>query len=122
MMTRSKKKPKPPESAGSRLREAIESEFDLSEPEALLLANACATADMLERVEREIATGPLIVAGSRQQQVSNPLIATQIELGAHLVRLLGALRVPLGEEDPEKALTSRMARKAAMVRWHGWAG
>jgi hypothetical protein len=115
-------RPKKPVSAGDRLRQAIEGEFELSEPETQLLAKACATADLLDRVEQEIASGPLVVEGSRQQQVSNPLIATQIELGAHLVRLLEALSVPLGEEDPEESTVSRMARRAAMARWHGKAG
>jgi hypothetical protein len=116
---RSSKRPKKPVSAGDRLRVAIEDEFELSEPETQLLAKACATADLLDRIEREVAAGPLVVEGSRQQQVSNPLIATQIELGAHLLRLLEALRVPLGEEDPEETETTRLARKAAMARWHG---
>jgi hypothetical protein len=117
---RSSKRPKKPVSAGDRLRVAIEGEFELSEPETLLLAKACATADLLDRIEREVAAGPLVVEGSRQQQVSNPLIATQIELGAHLVRLLEALCVPLGgEEDPQETETTRLARKAAMARWHG---
>ena len=116
------KRPKKPVSAGDRLRQAITSEFELSEAERQLLAKACATADLLERVEGEVVGAPLVKAGSRGQPVSNPLIATQIELGAHLVRLLEALRVPLGEEDPEETETTRLARKAAMARWHGRAG
>jgi hypothetical protein len=117
------KRPKKPVSAGDRLRAAITDEFDLSEPEMQLLAKACSTADLLERVEREITTGPLVVEGSRQQQVSNPLIASMVQLQAHLVALLGALGVPLGEvEDPEEATVSRQARRAALIRWHGRAG
>jgi len=91
----------------------------LSEAEGLLLEKACATADLLERVEAEVATGALVKAGSRGQPVADPLIQTQVELGAHLIRLLEALRVPFGEEDPEEAMTSQLARKAAMTRWHG---
>jgi hypothetical protein len=124
-MTQRAKKPgskRPKDSAGDRLRAAIESEFELSEGEGLLLEKACATADLLERVEAEVGAGPLVVEGSRQQQVAHPLIQTQVELGAHLVRLLEALRVPLGEEDSEGATTSRLARKAALTRWHGRAG
>ena len=113
------KRPKRPVSAGGRLRESISEEFELSEAEGLLLEKAAGVADLLERVEREVATGPLVVEGSRQQQVAHPLIGTQVELGAHLVRLLEALRVPLGEEDPQEAMTSQLARKAAMTRWHG---
>jgi hypothetical protein len=116
------RRPKKPVSAGDRLRQAIESEFDLSEPEAQLLAKACSTADLLERVEAEVAAGPLVQAGSRNQPVAHPLIGAQIELGAHLMRLLEALRLPLGEEDPQEAMTSQLARKAAMTRWHGRAG
>jgi hypothetical protein len=114
-----RKKPKKPVSAGDRLRQAIQSEFELSEAEGLLLEKAAATADLLERVEAEVAAAPLVKAGSRGQPVAHPLIGTMTELGAHLVRLLEALSVPLGEEDPEEAMTSRMARKAAMTRWHG---
>jgi hypothetical protein len=121
-MTPPRKRPKKPESAGDRLRAAIAAEFELSEAEEALLARAARTADLLERVEAEVAAAPLVKAGSRGQPVSNPLIQSQVELGAHLVRLLEALRVPLGDEDPEEALTSRMARKAAMTRWHGRAG
>jgi hypothetical protein len=119
----SKKRPKKSETAGGRLRTAITEEFDLSEAETLLLAKACATADLLERVEAEMTAAPLVEAGSRGQPVANPLIQTQIELGSHLVRLLEALRLPIGEEeDPQDALVSQMARKAAMTRWHGRAG
>jgi hypothetical protein len=115
----SSKRPTKPASAGARLRAAIEGEFELTEAEGLLLAKACATADLLERVEREVATALLLAVGSRHQPVPNPLIQTHVELGAHLVRLLQALRVPLGEEDLEESTTSRLARKAAMTRWHG---
>jgi hypothetical protein len=115
-----KDRAKKPTTAGDRLRESITSEFELSEPEAQLLAKACATADLLERVEAEVAAAPLIRTGSRGQPVSNPLIATQVELGWHLVRLLEALGVPVGGgEDPGDAEVSRQARRAAMVRWHG---
>lgn len=117
-----KNRAKKPTSAGDRLRVAIEAEFDLSEAEGLLLAKACSTADLLERVEVEVATAPLVKSGSRHQPVSNPLIRTLMELQQHFVMLLQALRVPLGDEDPEEAATSRLARKAAMVRWHGRAG
>ena len=116
----SQKRPKRAETAGDRLRTAISEEFDLSEPEALLLAKACATADLLERVEAEVAAAPLVGTGSRGQPAASPLIASMVQLQAHLVALLGALGVPLGEEeDPQDALVSRMARKAAMTRWHG---
>jgi hypothetical protein len=113
--TRTKK----PVTPGDRLRAAIEAEFELSEGEGLLLDKACATADLLERVEAEVATAPLVESGSRHQPVSNPLIRTQMELQQHLVMLLQAMRLPLGEEDPEEATTSRLARKAAMARWYG---
>jgi len=113
------KRPKKSISAGDRLRKAITSEYELSEAEAQLLEKAAVTANLLERVEAEVAAGLLVEAGSRGQPVAHPLIQTQVELGAHLVRLLEALRVPLGEEDPEEATTSRMARRAAMTRWHG---
>jgi hypothetical protein len=113
------RRPKRPVSAGDRLRAAILDEFELSEAEAQLLEKAAATADLLERVEAEVAVAPLVKAGSRGQPVAHPLIETQVELGAHLVRLLGALGLPLTEDDPQGAEVSRMARKAAMARWHG---
>ena len=116
------KRPKKPASAGDRLRTAIEGEFELSEAEGLLLAKACSTADLLQRVEAEVTAAPLLGVGSRHQPISNPLIRTQMELQQHLVALLQALRVPLGDEDPQEATTSRMARKAALTRWHGRAG
>jgi hypothetical protein len=116
------KRPKKPTSVGGRLRESISEEFELSEAEGLLLEKACSVADLLERVEAEVSAAPLVKAGSRGQPVAHPLIAAQVELGAHLVRLLEALRVPLGEENPQEAMTSQLARKAAMTRWHGRAG
>ena len=113
-------RPKKSITGGDRLRTAIEDEFELSEPEGLLLEKAAAVADLLERVEAEVAVAPLLASGSRRQPVPNPLIQTMRELQQHLVALLAALGVPLGEEqDPQEATTSRLARKAAMARWHG---
>jgi len=113
------RRPKRPVSAGDRLREAITSEYELSEVETQLLEKAAATADLLERVEAEVSAAPLVKAGSRGQPVAHPLIETQVVLGAHLTKLLGALGLPLTEDDPQEAEVSRMARKAAMARWHG---
>jgi hypothetical protein len=77
----------------------------------------------MQRVEDELAGAPLIQSGARHQPVSNPMIRTLVELQAHFVMLLQALQVPLGEEgDPEQMETSRLARRAAMMRWHGRTG
>ncbi len=107
------------DSAGDRLRKAILAEFELTDPELELLAKAASVADLLDRVEGELAGAPLVEAGSRGQPVASPLIRSQIELGGHLVRLLEALALPLGDEDNEESRTTQQARKAAMVRWHG---
>ena len=85
-------------------------------------AAPCTLAGDVGPAAQLIVTAPLVQAGSRSQPVSNPLIRTMQELQQHLVMLLEALRVPLGEEDPQEATTSRLARKAALTRWHGRPG
>lgn len=51
--------------------------------------------------------------------MASPLIRSQIELGQHLVRLLEALALPLGDEDTPESQTTQQARRAATIRWHG---
>lgn len=53
------------ESAGDRLRKAILDQFELTDPELELLAKAASVADLLDRVEAQLADAPLIETGSR---------------------------------------------------------
>src|SRR5215213_8417178 len=116
----SKKKPaKEPLSAGDRLKASVLEEYaELSEAELQLLGKAASVADLLERVEAELVTAPLVESGSRRQPIPSPLIRTAVELQQHFLMLLRALGLPLGD-DGEEPLVSQQARKAAMSRWHG---
>lgn len=104
---------------GGRLWRDIVAEHDLRPDELRLLEDACRTADMVDRLEREVAKAPLTVAGSMGQPVPNPLIAEVRQQRAILAQLLRRLDLP-DEPEAEQAkgmAKSTKARQAARARW-----
>jgi len=85
-------------SAGRTLwRDACGSyEFDVHE--ALLLLQACRTADRLDRLEVAAAAGPVTVTNHRGDQVAHPALVESRQQSITLARLLAALRMPSGEQ------------------------
>lgn len=95
-------------------------EFRLDE--LRLLEDACREQDLVDRLEREIKSGPLMVSGSMGQEVANPLIGEVRQHRTVLARLFAQLKLPDDDEEvgagaPESA--SSKARRAAEARWRG---
>jgi hypothetical protein len=112
---------KPPtglKAQGKRLWAAVATKYVLTPAELEMLAQACRTADELDRLERAVRQlSELTVRGSTGQPKAHPLLA---EVRAHRVlleRLTGALNLP--DEDEEVGLrgSSRHAQRAARGRW-----
>lgn len=88
--------------------------FDARETAAL--AAACRQADDIAALEAELATGTLIVEGSKGQPVLNSAVAELRQGRLALSRLLGSLDLPAEDAG---SLTPRQlqARKASNTRW-----
>ena len=112
-----KPRTKKPESPGGHLQAAILDAFELNAAEVLLLGQAAAIADELERVNVELAARPLITAGSTGQDVADPLRSVQRQHAETLARLLAAIALPVADEDEGRSVTSASASRAATIRW-----
>jgi hypothetical protein len=108
---------KKPESAGSRLKREILELFVLNPAELLLLDEGAALADALARIDAELADAPLLTQGSAGQPVENPLLRSQREHAARLASTLEAIGLPRPNEEEGRSATSKMAQRAAQVRW-----
>ena len=117
MTTTGKSRQKQPESAGDRLRREILAAYELTPAELILLDQAVAVADVLERLNAQVATEGLTAFGSTRQTVASPLLAAQREHAKTLAALLGAIAVPAAGEDEGVSSTSKAAQRAAHVRW-----
>jgi hypothetical protein len=109
--------PKRSESPGDRLRSSILADFDLNAAEMTLLDRAAALVDELARIEAEMAGRPLVTAGSRGQEVADPLLREHRQHSEVLQRILEAIGLPATGEDEGESGTSQRARRAAQVRW-----
>jgi len=115
-------KPKAPAGlavGGRRLWSNVAGEFELRPDELRVLEDACREVDLVDRMEIEVAKGPVLVPGSRGQDTAHPLIA---EVRAHrlvLARLLRQLNLPDDEAAAHRKTSERStsARKAALTRW-----
>ena len=103
-------------SNGRRLWRETLGRYELDPAEHELLTAACRSVTELERVEKELAGGPLMVKGSTGQPVPHPLLA---EARAHrkvIESLLRSLALPTEGEDVGR-VRSPSARNAARARW-----
>jgi hypothetical protein len=83
---------KPPAGLGTRGRRlfrALSAAFDFDAGESVILAEACRTADLVDRLAGELTAAPLVVEGSRGQQIVNPVAAELRQQRDLLSRLLG---------------------------------
>ncbi|SOJ53585.1 hypothetical protein MSIMFB_01085 [Mycobacterium simulans] len=85
---------------GQKLWKGIVGEFDLgAEPHKVrILSDACATADVIKRLDDAARKAPLTVKGSMGQEVINPLIAQAQTARGQLAQLLGRLNFA-GQDD-----------------------
>ncbi|MFF7577536.1 hypothetical protein ACFZBE_21540 [Streptomyces sp. NPDC008061] len=85
--------------SGVRLWESVADPFELDVHEQLLLLQACRTADLLDRLSAEAATGPLTVVNAKGDRVANPVVTESRQQSLVLARLLASLRMPSGESE-----------------------
>jgi hypothetical protein len=100
------------ETAGSRLKEEVLGVYVLDPRESALLERACGIADQLERIEAQLLAEDLSADG-----VANPLLKAQADLAGRFQRLLEGMDLPNKSERLRKSSTSRLAQKAASIRW-----
>jgi len=96
--------PKPPNGTGAsghRLWRDVLSKYELEEHEMALLREAVRTVDALDGLAALVAAEGLTVEGQRGPKV-HPAMAEIRQLRIALARLVAALRLPAGEEEPGK--------------------
>ncbi len=93
-------------------------QFDLTEAEHELLAEACRTLDNLDDLAATIATDGVTTTGSAGQTVVHPALTEARGQRVVLHRLLAALALPDDEGVPVQTARSSSARAAANARWN----
>lgn len=91
---------------------------ELRPDEVATLTAACETADLVRRLESELAGAPLTVPGVRGAVVANPLLSELRQNRALQAQLLARLKLVAADQGPESPRT-RSARRAAQARWSG---
>lgn len=109
---------------GLSLWNEITSTYQLRADEKATLADACREADIIEKLQAEFATRPLITTGSMGQDVAAPHVSEIRQHRITLKTLLAQLKLP---DTPDvaarkRATVSENARKAARTRWGTGAG
>ncbi len=112
--------PRPPKDLAARgralWRHAVTT-FDPTPADLVLLLELARTVDLCERVAAELASQPLMIAGSRGQLRPNPLLGELRQLRDLQARLAARL----GMDDDDGATSSsnrfRFAQAGARARW-----
>jgi hypothetical protein len=103
---------------GRRLWVAVAGLYVLTPAELQMLAEACRTADELDRLEKAVRALPeLVVSGSTGQPKAHPLLEEVRRHRLLLERLTTALNLPDESEEVGTRASSRHAQKAAEGRW-----
>ncbi len=95
-------------------RELNAYEFDAGEAEVRV--EFCRLLDLADRIDAALAVGALLVKGSRDQDVENPLLAAKIRTAEAIGRLGGRLSLP--DQDKADNAASQLGRLGARRRWH----
>lgn len=93
--------------------------YDLRTDELRVLEEACRELDLVERIDKELRAGDLLVRGSMGQEVPNPLLQEIRQHRTVMARLLNQLHLPEEEEGSGagKGRSSSAARDLANARW-----
>lgn len=92
-------------------------ELELQPVEIAVLRQACATADVIAKLEAAAADAPAMVPGSKGQAVVNPLVAEIRMQRLALRSLLASVKLPELATTWELLTPSQRARGAARARW-----
>lgn len=107
--------------AGVKLWTDVAGVYELRPDELVILEQAYRTLTWVERMEAELATSPLTVAGSMGQTREHPLLSEARQQRALLGRQLAQLGLPDEQESTGdrtmKLARSQIGRQAARARW-----
>jgi hypothetical protein len=103
--------------SGRELWSEIAGTYDLRPDERRILEDACREADLIDKLEAEIADPDheMVVKGSMGQPVSSPLVAEIRQHRTTLRALFGSLKLP--DEQAAGDPRAVQARAAAQARW-----
>jgi hypothetical protein len=104
--------------SGKTFWRSVVAVYELSPPEALSLARACKTVDLLDQVDAALADYSVVTSGSRGQPVPNRLLMVRCELERSLDMLIRSLALPMPDETTGRR-RSPSAAAAAQERWRG---
>lgn len=93
--------PAPPQELGKTGRalwQAVLADYELTEPEQVLLREACRTADSIDALQDLLAAEGLLAESSQGVRVHPALVELRHQR-LTLARLWSALRVPIGEDQ-----------------------
>jgi uncharacterized caspase-like protein len=104
---------------GKALWSQITKAYDLRPDEVRILVDACREADLIERMQGEVADGALTARGSQGQPVPAPMVSEIRQHRNTLAALLKSLKLPDSDEQSKQRAeeTSQKAREAARARW-----
>lgn len=103
--------------------------YDLRPDELRILEDACREAVLIDKLDRTLGAGSVLVEGSRGQPRISPIVAEIRQHRATLTRMLATLhlpndpaeelpgRAPALTEEEKASARSTAARKAAHARW-----
>lgn len=110
------------QTAGARLRASVLGIYELDAGELILLDQAVALCDTLDRVNVQVeALKNLTDVGSAGQIIEHPLLRAQRSYSLALAKLVDALRLPApgaGADEEGESKITRDARRAARARWN----
>ena len=101
---------------GRRLWRELHAEFELDAGEDQVAIELVRLLSLSDRIDVALAVGALLVKGSREQDVANPLIAARIKNAEAIGRLTARLSLP--DRDKAVAAASQLGRLGARRRWH----
>lgn len=114
--------PKAPPGLGARGRRfwrATLGDFELSDAEQEILAEACRTLDDLDRLAALVTDHGSMVTGSQGQPVLNPALTEARGQRLALHRLVAALQLPDADDAPIPTAVQMRGKRAAQTRWRG---
>jgi hypothetical protein len=81
---------------------AVLADYELTTPETELLRQACQVADLIARLEAQLAADDLVVPGSRGQPAVNPPVDRLTTQHRVLEPLIRSMQLPFPDEDVGK--------------------
>ncbi|MFD1716720.1 terminase [Georgenia deserti] len=99
--------------AGRKLWHSIADEYEIEEHEALLLVEACRTADRLDALAEAQKDAPLTVVNFKGDPVASPYLVESRLQSQVLAKLIASLRLPTGDEGEEKRPQRRGGARGA---------